>query len=360
MKAAVCRGFAEPLSIEEVTLNPPTSGEVHVQLKACAICHSDIYYLDGHWGGELPAVFGHEAAGVVVSVGDGVSNCQTGDHVVVTLIRACGSCHYCSRGQTPLCETEFPLDAQSPLTDDQGSALIQGLRTGAFAEEVVVDASQLCVIDSSIPMDAASLLACGVITGYGAVTQTVAVEPGRNIAVIGCGGVGLNSVQAAAHTRASTVIAIDLEPEKLAAAELFGATHGLNGGSDTLVQEVQALTGGRGVDYVFVTVGARSAIEQSIGLLARGGTSVIVGMPAAGVMAEYDPGSLAGYGQRIVGSKMGSARVDRDIPALANLYLEGTLKLDELISGRYPLEDINAAIDSVKSGKALRNVVIFQ
>lgn len=359
MKAAVCRTFGQPLIIEEVSLKDPAPGEVQVSLRACAICHSDLFYLDGHWGGELPAVFGHEAAGVVSAVGDGVTNCTPGDHVVVTLIRACGTCHYCERGQPPLCESEFHLDAETPLSDASGDPLGQGLRTGAFAEEVVVDASQLCVIDKSIPLDSASLLACGVITGYGAVTQTAAIEAGCHVAIIGCGGVGLNSVQAAAHAGAHSVIAIDLEPGKLQAAKTFGATHGITADSSDLVDQVQALTGGRGVDYAFVTVGARSAIEQSIALLARGGAAVIVGMPAAGVMAEYDPGSLAGYGQRLLGSKMGSAKVNRDIPALAELYLAGALKLDELISGRYALADINSAIDSVKSGKALRNVIVF-
>jgi S-(hydroxymethyl)glutathione dehydrogenase/alcohol dehydrogenase len=224
IRAAVCRDFNAPLSIESVTLADPGPGEVKVAVKACAICHSDIIYAEGGWGGELPMVLGHEAAGVVETVGPGVRGVQPGDHAVVTLIRSCGSCHYCSGGDQVLCEEVFPLDKRSPITSQGGQPMVHGLRTGAFAEKVVVEKSQLAVIPKEIAFDAASLLACGVITGFGAVTNTAQIPAGANVAVIGCGGVGLNAVQGALAAGARTIAAIDLSDAKLDAAKRFGAT----------------------------------------------------------------------------------------------------------------------------------------
>ncbi|MEP4146993.1 MAG: Zn-dependent alcohol dehydrogenase [Halioglobus sp.] len=359
MKAAVCRSFGQPLEIEELTIADPGVGELRVRLAACAICHSDVTLAEGGWGGELPAVYGHEASGIVEAVGAGVSGVKPGDHVVVTLIRSCGNCHYCSHNIETQCDSSFHLDANSPLSGPGGEAVSQGLNTGAFAEQVVVEQSQVCVIPKDIPLDSASILACGVLTGFGAVTNTAAIEPGSQVAVLGCGGVGINSIQGAVHCGASRIIALDLLDEKLELARQFGATHTVNSTDQNAAQQVIELSEGRGVDYLFVTVGAKSAIEQSLGMLARGGAAVIVGMPASGVMVQYDPGEFAAAGQRLIGSKMGSASVSRDIPELVNLYRDGSLKLDELISGRYALEDINDAIASVQRGEALRNVVIF-
>jgi S-(hydroxymethyl)glutathione dehydrogenase / alcohol dehydrogenase len=359
MKAAVCRSFGQPLEIEELAITEPGAGELKVRLAACAICHSDITLVDGGWGGELPAVYGHEASGIVDSIGSGVSGIAPGDHVVVTLVRSCGSCHYCNQDIETQCDATFHLDDHSPLSGPGGEAVWQGLNTGAFAEQVLVEQSQVCVIPRDVPLDAASILACGVLTGFGAVANTAAIKPGSLVAVMGCGGVGINSIQGAVHRGASRIIAMDLLDEKLALARQFGATHTVNSADPDSTQQVIELSEGRGVDYVFVTVGAKSAIEQSLGMLARAGTAVIVGMPASGVLAQYDPGEFAAMGQRIIGSKMGSANVSRDIPELIQLYQAGSLKLDELISGRYALEDINDAIASVKRGEALRNVVIF-
>jgi len=359
MKAAVCRAFGKPLAIEEVDLAAPRGGEVKVQLAACAICHSDIYYAEGAWGGALPAIYGHEAAGVVEEVGPDVAKVAPGDHVVVTLIRSCGHCRYCERDMPVACESQFPLDRETPLHGVGGVPLVHGLRTGAFAEYVTVEASQLVAIPKDVPLDSASLLACGVITGFGAVTNTAAVPAGSNVVVIGTGGVGLNAVQGAAYVGARTVVAVDLSDDKLAAARRFGATETVNPAQRDLTAAVRAMTGGRGADYVFVTVGAKAAFDQSYGLLSPTGAVVLVGMPASGVMSEFDPGTLASASQRILGSKMGSARIDEDIPRLVALYREGRLKLDELITGRYPLEGINEAIAAVNRGEALRNVIVF-
>lgn len=359
MKAAVCRAFGEPLVVEEVTLSPPGPGEIRVRLGACAICHSDIHYAEGAWGGQLPAVYGHEAAGEVVAAGEGVIGFAPGDRVVVTLIRSCGECAFCAEGNEVFCERAFSLDARDVIHDHAGHGLHQAMRTGAFAEEVVVHASQAVVIPPDMPYDVASLIACGVLTGFGAVTNTAGVRRGESVAVIGTGGVGINTLQAARHVGASPVIAIDLSEDKLAAAPGFGATHTVNPARRDAQAAVLELTRDRGVHYAFVTVGAKKAIEQAAGLVRKGGAIVIVGMPASGVMAEYDPSTLAAYGIRIVGSKMGSARIARDIPMLVDLYRRGELLLDPLISGRYALGDINEAIASVNRGEALRNVIVF-
>ncbi|NCF26078.1 MAG: alcohol dehydrogenase catalytic domain-containing protein [Gammaproteobacteria bacterium] len=359
MKAAVCREFAKPLSIEELELAPPGAGEIRVKVAVCAICHSDIHYADGAWGGDLPSVFGHEASGVIEEIGAGVEGFQIGDHVVVTLIRSCGHCYFCRDGDEVLCEEEFSLDRDGPITAADGGRVAQGLRTGAFAEQVVVDPSQVVVIPDEIPFDSASLLACGVITGLGAVVNTAGVEPDSNVVVIGTGGVGLNSIQGAALSDCRKIIAIDISDEKLSAARRFGATHAINSTREEAAVAVRALTDGRGADYAFVTVGVKSVIEQGFRLIRKGGTLVLVGMPASGEIAGFEPLRVANDCQVVLGSKMGSSRIRVDIPRLVDLYRQGTLKLDELISGRYPLEKINEAIASVNRGEALRNVIVF-
>ncbi len=364
MKAAICTEFGKPLVVEEVGIDPPQAGEVMVKLAACAICHSDIHFMEGAWGGDLPTVYGHEAAGVVEETGPGVAGVETGDHVVVTLIRSCGRCFFCAQGDPHMCEAKFPLDAESRLHFAQGGPVNQGLRTGAFAEYALVDESQLVRIPREMPLDSASLLACGVITGLGAVVNTARVPAGSSVVVIGTGGVGLNSVQGAHLAGAHPIIAIDPADAKLEAARAFGASHAVNpeaanppaGDAKALVR---ALTQGRGADYVFVTVGSAKAIEQGLRLLRRAGTLVVVGMPPSGVTARFEPLILADKGLRIVGSKMGSTRLRVDVPKLVRLYQEGRLKLDELITARYPLAEINEAIAAVKRGEALRNVILF-
>ena len=359
MKAAVCYEFGKPLVIEDIEIAAPMSGEIKVKLAACAICHSDITYMRGGWGGTLPAVYGHEAAGVVEGVGEGVSDFVPGDHVIVTLIRSCGECFYCVQGDHNMCETTFPLDEKSCLSGRNGSPIHQGLRTAAFAEYVVVDQSQAAVIPKELPFDSASLLSCGVITGLGAVTNTAKVPAGSSVVVVGTGGVGLNSVQGAKLVGADPIIAIDLVADKRAAAKSFGATDAIDPTAEDAAEAVRALTDGRGADYVFITVGSKSAIEQGVGLMRKAGHMYIVGMPPSGVMAEIEAVKLADSAQSIIGSKMGSTRLKEDIPALVTHYQEGRLKLDELVSGRYPLDQINEAIDSVMRNEALRNVIVF-
>lgn len=359
MKAAVCRAFGEPLVIEELTLEGPQAGELVVDVKACAICHSDITYMDGGWGGDLPALYGHEAAGVVSAVGPETPGVQVGDHVVVTLIRSCGQCFYCSRGDRVMCETSLPLSQRQPITDATGAPVAQMMNVGSFAEQVLVHHSQIAVMDKDVDFAVASLLGCGVITGVGAAINTTSISPGESTVVIGTGGVGLNCIQGAALSGANPLIAVDVNDAKLEAARAFGATHVVNSTTQDVAAEVRALTHGRMAEHVLVSVGVGPAIEQGIGLMGKGGETIIVGMPPSGVTTTFDPSWIAADSQRIVGSKMGSAQVPVDIPQLVGLYRGGRLKLDELVTKRYPLEEINEAVAAVKRGEALRNVVVF-
>lgn len=360
MRAAICHSVGKPLQIEEIHLDPPGFGEIEVEVAACAICHSDLLYADGAWQAPLPAIFGHEVSGTVRATGPGVHEFAVGDRVVVTLIRACGTCPACAADHRVTCETVFPRASHSPLSNKQGTRLFQGLRTGGFAEAVVVDASQAVVIPSTIDFIPASLLACGVITGYGAVANTARLRGGETIVVIGAGGVGLNVIQAAVIAGAGRIIAVDVVPAKLETARQFGATHALSGHAENLSQQVQDLSHGRGADFVFVTVGAGRAFTQSVDLVARSGTVVFVGMPPDGVMLGIEAGRIAQDNIRILGSKMGDAVISRDIPRLVEHYAAGRLKLDELVSGCFPLEQINEAMAATASGTAIRNVVIMK
>lgn len=356
IKAAVCHTFGAPLTIETVNLRDPELGEVQVTLKAVAICHSDISFAAGAWGGTLPAVYGHEAAGHVTAIGAGVRGLTLGDTVVVTLIRACGTCPSCASGMPVICETSPPT--AGPITATDGTPIIQAMNSGAFAEMIVVDQSQIVKIPANIPMDAASLLACGVITGVGAVVNAAGLRAGQDVVVIGAGGVGLNAIQGARIAGARRIVAVDMSEEKLNIAREFGATDGVLATGDTPWKDAKTAMG-RGADAVFVTVGAIPAYDQAPQYLANGGKVIMVGMPHSGAMSTYEPVMLAATGQGMVGSKMGDVVIARDIPWMVDLYAQGRLKLDELISGRWTLEQINDAIADTKTGAARRNVILF-
>jgi Zn-dependent alcohol dehydrogenase len=357
IRAAVCHGFGDPLSVEEVALRAPGAGEVEVALEAVAVCHSDISYADGAWGGELPAVYGHEAAGRIAALGPGVAGWTEGQAVIVTLIRSCGTCGSCGGGAAVYCGTDLGLPP--PLTTAEGGPLKAAMACGAFAERVVVHPSQLAAIPEDMPMEAACLLSCGVITGVGAVVNTAGVRPGEVVVVIGAGGVGLNAIQGARIAGASRIIAVDMVAEKLEAARAFGATDGVLATDPKPWRAAQAAAGGRMADAVFVTVGAIPAYEAAPRYLAPRGRVVMVGMPHSGDMARYEPVVLAALGQGMVGSKMGDVVLARDIPWMIDLWRQGRLKLEELVSGRWRLEEINAAIADTKAGAARRNVIVF-
>lgn len=358
IKAAVCHEFGAPLVIEDILLRAPETGEVEVTLDAVAICHSDISYAGGAWGGSLPAVYGHEAAGIVSAVGPNVSAVAPGDSVVVTLIRACGTCASCAGGKPTICETPYDGD-KGPIRTLADTKLHQAMACGAFAEKVVVDQKQLVRISADIAKDAASLIACGVITGVGAVVNAARLRAGQDVVVIGAGGVGLNAIQGARIAGARRIVAVDMSEEKLKDARAFGATHGILATSENPWTAAYKALGGKGAEAVIVTVGAIPAYEQAPRYLGRGGKVIMVGMPHSDAMAEYEPVMLAALGQGMVGSKMGDVVIQRDIPWLVDLYLQGRLQLDSLISGRWRLDQINEAIADTKAGKARRNVIMF-
>lgn len=359
MKAAVCYAPGEPLVIEDIDIDPPQHGEVKIRLAATAICHSDVHAIRGEWSQEFPIVAGHESAGIVEEVGEGVTLVRPGERVIVSLLRSCGRCFYCMMGTPNHCNGPFALRTESRLHNKRGESIYQGIRTGGFAEYAVVDQSQLVQVPEDVPLDRAALLACGVITGLGAVVNTAQVRPGSSVVVIGTGGVGLNAVQGAVLAGAARIIAIDLLNMKLEAARVFGATDTINAAREDVRQFVRDLTGGRGADYAFVTVGSTRAVQQGLTLLRNAGTLVIVGMPPLTESTPLSSLIIANNGLRILGSFMGSTRLRVDVPRLIDLYQQGRLKLDELITAHYHLEQINDAIAVMERGEALRNIIML-
>jgi S-(hydroxymethyl)glutathione dehydrogenase/alcohol dehydrogenase len=359
MRAAVCHRFGDPLVIEEVELAAPASGEVSVRVGACGVCHSDISFIEGAWGGDLPAVYGHEVAGVVTDVGRGVESLKTGDHAVVTLVRSCGHCFYCTRGEPTQCIGAFAIDESAPIRLAGGGRLKQAMHVGGFAECVTVHSSQVVAIPAGLTPESACLLACAVATGVGAVRNTAEVEPGASVVVIGAGGVGLNSLQGAALAGARPVIAVDVSDSRLDAARTFGATDVINSRQTDPTTAIRDLTEGRGADYTFITAGSPAAIELGLTTSRRGGTVVIVGITGTGVTVPVDPGELADSARRVMGCKMGAIRPQVDIPWLAEAYRAGRLKLDELVTARFPLDRINEALGTARRGEGLRTVITF-
>lgn len=360
MRAAVCRAFGSPLTIEEVTLAPPEANEVEVTLGAVAVCHSDISFLDGKWGGLLPAVYGHEAAGTISAIGADIDEFEVGTRVAVSLIRSCGECHRCQRGHVVQCASPSRRSDKGPIFGDDGERIWQAMATGAFAEKVVVDRSQIVAIPDALPFDQAALLTCGVITGYGAVTRASSVDAQSDVVVIGTGGVGINSIQAAALAGARTVVAVDISDEKLGMVSAFGATHTVNSAEDGATERLAEITEGRGASHVFVTVGVGPAMEFGLACLAPAGELVIVGMPASGVELTFEPVNIAAASQKIIGTKMGESHIKDDIPALIDAWGDGNYELEALISGRFAIDQINEAIDQVRTGAVIRNVIVFE
>jgi S-(hydroxymethyl)glutathione dehydrogenase/alcohol dehydrogenase len=359
VKAAVCYELNKPLVVEEVDIDPPQPGEVKVKIAATAICHSDIHMFKGELPFQPPLVGGHESAGYVDDVGKGVTDFKPGDRVVISLMANCGKCRYCLTGRSHMCNAVWPLAEEARMHNKKGQDLFQPFRIGSFAEYNIVHQSQLVKIPDDMPLDRASLLACGVITGFGAVVNRAKVGIMSSCVIIGAGGVGLNAVQAAAISGAYPVIAVDIADSKLKAAREFGATHTVNSSKGDAVKEIQALTDG-GADYAFVTVGSVAAINQALLMTGPRGMTVIVGLPKFQDMLQAPPFIFIKDERVLTGSYMGSTQLHTDVPRLVALYKAGILKLDELITHRFPLEKINEAIDEVEKGKALRNVIMFE
>lgn len=357
IRAAVCHEFNKPLVIEDVQLAAPQMGEVEVEIDAVAVCHSDISFQQGGFGGHLPAVYGHEAAGRITAIASGVSGFELGDSVCVTLIRACGDCPSCHSAKLTTCETPYD-GTNGPLSTMAGDAMLQAMKCGAFAEKVVVDQSQIVKIPDSIGKDVASLISCGVITGVGAAVLAAGLRVGQDVVVIGAGGVGLNAIQGARIAGARRIVAIDMVDEKLEIAREFGATDVVSAKEPKPWNAVKQILG-RGADSVMVTVGVAQVYDQAPRYLAASGNVVMVGMPHGHEKTSFSPLIMADQGQGFIGSKMGNVVIKRDIPWIIDMYQQGRIKLDELISGRWTLEQINEAIEDTLSGAAKRNVIVF-
>ena len=359
MKAAVCYEFSKPLVIEDLEVASPRKDEVKVRTAATAVCHSDIHLVRGQTPFSPPMVPGHETAGYVEEIGEGVLGLKEGDPVLVSALISCGECLMCTTGRPHLCEAVWERDASWPFRSRDGRSIAHFSRVGGFSEYVLVHKSQVVKLPEDMPLDRACLLACGVVTGFGAVAWRVKVGVGKSCAIVGAGGVGLNSVQAASLAGAYPIIAVDVNDLKLAAAKAFGASHTVNPNQVDAIKAVKEVTDGRGADFVFVTVGSAAAMSESILLSAACGTTVWVGIPDVTEMVQFLPFMVLKEERTIAGCWMGSTRLQTDIPILVKLYQAGRLMLDELITQRYTLEQVDEAMASVERGAALRNIIIF-
>lgn len=360
MKAAVLREISVPMSIETLAISKPAPREVLVRLAAVGVCHSDLHIFNGDFQHPLPAVLGHEAAGVVEQVGSDVTTVKPGDHVIVCLTFHCGHCEQCETGNSHRC---LPAEAARPAGAEPRIAIgtnpvAQFMDMGAFAEQMLVHESGCVPISRDMPFDRACLIGCGVTTGFGAVARSAGVRPGETVAVFGCGGVGLAAINAAAAVGASRIIAVDRLPTKLAMARTFGSTDEINASDGHTVEQIMALTGGRGVDHAIEAIGLKSTIEDAYNCLCKGGTATVVGAARPDVMVQIPAISLLRE-KKLQGSMMGGVRTAIDIPRYVGMYMAGKMKLDELISRHRPLSEINEAFDDIRKGEIARSVIVF-
>ena len=359
MKAAVLREVNKPLEIEDIEHGDPGPREVLVRTVAAGVCHSDLHYQDGSYPHMLPVVLGHESAGVVEAVGSMVTYVQPGDHVITCLSAFCGHCEQCLTGHLSLCfEPELQRsDDEAPRLAKNGETIAQFLNLSSYAEYMLVHEHAIAKVNKDMPMDRAALIGCAVTTGVGAVIHTASVEPGSTVAVLGCGGVGLSAVNGAAIAGAGRIIAIDRVPAKLDLAMEVGATDTVNAAEDDPVGAVRELTGG-GVHYAFEAIGLPSTAQQAFKMVRRGGTATIVGMIPFNAMIEIHGPEFLGE-KKLQGCNMGSNRFRVDMPRFVDFYLQGKLHLDKMISGRIRLEDVNDAMEQLKTGELARNVILF-
>ncbi len=361
VKAAVLYNFNEPLKVESVRLKPPREDEVVVKVAASGVCHTDLSVIQAKLPMPPPVVLGHEGAGIVEEVGKAVTNVRPGDHVILSWVENCGKCHYCTSGRDHLCDANIrsAMEGQEAVYEKDGVDIMRMAGVGSFAERTIVRATAAIKIANDVPLDRACLVGCGVMTGVGAAINTVKVRPGDTVAVFGCGGVGLNVIQGALLAGAARIIAVDLMPQKLEMAREFGATDTVNAQDADPVDAVRSLTGGLGVDYAFEVIGAPAVIAQALAAAKRGGTAVVVGVPAMGQDVTVPGLSLPLEEKSLVGSLYGSANMRRDMPRLLDLYMQKKLKIDELISRTITLDQINTAFDAMEKGEVARSVILF-
>ena len=365
-RAAIATAVDTPIEIADVDLDSPHAGEVRVRLGASGVCHSDLSVRNGTLAAPFPLVLGHEGAGTVEEVGEGVGNLAAGDHVVLSWIPQCGACRYCTRGQSVLCEpgtiallTAGMVDG-TPRFSRNGQPVFHMAATGTFSEETVVPAISAVKIDPDIPFTAAALVGCGVLTGFGAATHTADIRPGDSVAVVGVGGVGLNVIQGAKHAGAEQIIAVDAVDGKLQTAQKFGATDLVNAKDDDAVAKVMELTGQQGADVAFEVIGLQQTIDQTINLTRRGGQAILVGVPKAEAEVRIPVATgLVLADKQIRGSLYGGSNVHEDVPTLLGLYGDGKLMLDELVSREITLDDVNQAMDDMGSGEIARSVIRY-
>ena len=361
VKGAVLYEFFQPLKVESVALKPPRAGEVVVKLAASGVCHSDLSVMQAKLPFPPPCILGHEGAGIIEEVGKDVVGLKPGDHVVLAWVQSCGTCHYCIAGRTHLCEsgTQAALAGEEGVFEKDGVEIRRMAGVASFAERTVVRAAAAIKIPDDVPLDKACLVGCGVMTGVGAAINTAQVRPGETVAVFGCGGVGLNVIQGAALCGASKIIAVDLVDSKLALATQFGATDVVNAKTSDAPDAIRALTDGVGVDYAFEVIGVPAVIQQAFLSVKRGGKAVIVGVPGFGTEVSFMGASFALEEKSVVGSLYGSGNLRRDMPKLIELYMRKKLKLDELISRRIKLDEINTAFDAMEKGEVARSVIVY-
>ncbi|HEX2619093.1 MAG TPA: Zn-dependent alcohol dehydrogenase [Phototrophicaceae bacterium] len=365
IQAAVLKAPNTPFEIQELILDEPKQGEVRVKIAACGVCHSDYHLATGTTRHPLPVVCGHEGAGVVESVGEGVTRVKPGDHVTLSWSPDCGECFYCRAGKPNLCETFTEpiwagtmLDGTTRLHFPNGDPVYAYCGLATFAEYVVVPQQSCIPIRKDVPLSVAALVGCAVATGVGAAMYTAGVRPGESVVVLGCGGVGLNVLQGAALCGAGTIIAVDTNAAKMDLARQFGATHTLISDAQTLAA-IRALTGGRGADHVIEAVGIPALQELALEATRPGGMAVLAGLSAMGTATNLPGAVLTRTEKTVKGSYYGSVNPARDFPLMLDLYMAGKLKLDELVSREYQLSEINAAFESMLGGKVARGVVVF-
>jgi S-(hydroxymethyl)glutathione dehydrogenase/alcohol dehydrogenase len=360
MKAAILRQVGTPLSIEDIQISKPGPHEVLVRTVAAGVCHSDVHFADGSYPYPLPAVLGHESAGIVEQVGSEVRTVKPGDHVITCLSAFCGHCDQCLTGHLSLCaSTEMQRGADAPPRLAQGgAALNQYLNLSSFAEQMLIHEHACVAIRRDMPLDRAALIGCAVTTGIGAIIHSARVQPGETVAVIGCGGVGLAAISGAAITGAGRIIAIDRQPSKLALARHFGATDVIDASTGNVAQQVIEMTGG-GVHHAIEAIGLKVTAEQAFAMLRRGGTATIIGMIPVGTMLELHGADFLAE-KKIQGSLMGSNRFPVDMPRFVDFYMSGRLDLDAMIARRIRLEQIDEAFAELRSGELARSIVMFE
>src|SRR5215469_15790597 len=360
MKAAVLREVGKPLTIETLDIGKPGPHEVLVRTAAAGVCHSDLHFIEGLYPARMPMVLGHESAGVVEQVGSEVRGVKPGDHVITCLSVYCGHCEDCLSGHMSLCrnpEVRPPPGEAQPRLSKDGAPVSQFAQLSSFAEQMLIHEHACVAIRKDMPLDRAALIGCGVMTGVGAVIHTSNVRPGESVAVIGCGGVGLAAINGAAIAGAGRIIAIDLSPGKDNMARTFGATDFICAADTDPVKTVMEMTGG-GVHHSFEAIGLGKTAEQAFNMLRRGGTANVIGMIPIGQTVTLMGAAFLGE-KRIQGSLMGSNRFPVDMPRLVDFYMSGKLKLDDMISRRIKLEDVNDAFSEMKSGQIARSVIVF-